>query len=203
MSGLRQQKKAKVKNQILEVSKKLFINNGYDKTSTKEITKTVGIGAGTLFNYFPTKADILIEILSDEINSTVSNNDSMIKEDVHASELVLEFLLNTIKPAMKFPRSIMREFIIASMSLLKKSHNIIEKIIDVDMSKTEELSNLLNQLKNKNLVKDNTDCTQLSRILFSSLFLEYSMYIFDDRYTNDQLTNNIKKSVDYLLPKEL
>jgi len=52
-----------VRERIIEVAYDLFIKEGYEQVKTGRIAKECGIAAGTLFNYFPTKWDLLREIL--------------------------------------------------------------------------------------------------------------------------------------------
>ena len=47
---------------ILLVSTNLFINQGYDKTTIRQIAEAAGIGRGHLYYYFRKKEDILIYI---------------------------------------------------------------------------------------------------------------------------------------------
>ena len=50
------------KKKILEAALKLFVEKGIDNTSTALISKEAGIAAGTLYVYFETKVDLIIEL---------------------------------------------------------------------------------------------------------------------------------------------
>lgn len=52
-----------VKERILEVSIRLFLQKGFEGTTTKEIIDAAGIAKGTLYWHFKSKANILEEIL--------------------------------------------------------------------------------------------------------------------------------------------
>lgn len=45
----------------------LFARDGFDRTTTREIAREAGIGAGTLFLYFPEKRDLLLRLFKDDI----------------------------------------------------------------------------------------------------------------------------------------
>jgi AcrR family transcriptional regulator len=49
--------------QFLNSALKLFVKNGVQQTSTAEITQDAGTAAGTLFLYFPTKQDLVNELI--------------------------------------------------------------------------------------------------------------------------------------------
>ncbi len=50
------------KKLILNAALELFVKNDIDKTSTLSIAKKAEISNGTLFHYFPTKNDLIIEL---------------------------------------------------------------------------------------------------------------------------------------------
>ena len=49
--------------QFLDAALKLFVNNGVQNTSTAAIAREAGSAAGTLFIYFPTKQDLIHELV--------------------------------------------------------------------------------------------------------------------------------------------
>ena len=61
------------KTAIMEAALKLFTERGFHGTSTAEISKEAGVATGTLFNYFPTKED-LINSLYFEVKGQLSQN---------------------------------------------------------------------------------------------------------------------------------
>ena len=61
------------KTAIMESALKLFTERGFHGTSTAQISKEAGIATGTLFNYFPTKED-LINSLYFEVKGQLSQS---------------------------------------------------------------------------------------------------------------------------------
>jgi len=53
------QTKSATRQRILQTARRLFADNGFDATTTRDIAHAAGIAAGTLFNYFPTKETVL------------------------------------------------------------------------------------------------------------------------------------------------
>lgn len=84
MMKMRSELKKERKNKIIISSAKIFSENGYNNTKTSDISKDAKIASGTLFNYFPTKIDLLnktyeaamfelIEILKSNKETTMKN----------------------------------------------------------------------------------------------------------------------------------
>lgn len=49
---------AERRNEILDTAESLFSQKGYEKTSTTDITKTMGVAQGTLYYYFKSKEEL-------------------------------------------------------------------------------------------------------------------------------------------------
>lgn len=60
--SLRAKKKQQTEAAIIEAATKLFAEKGYEATRTREIAEEAGIATGTLFNYAPTKSDVVLLI---------------------------------------------------------------------------------------------------------------------------------------------
>ena len=60
--GLRERKKARLRQQIVETSIKLFRKRGYDNTRIDDIVQVLDISQPTFFRYFPSKDAVLREV---------------------------------------------------------------------------------------------------------------------------------------------
>jgi AcrR family transcriptional regulator len=59
--GLRERKKRATRAAIQRAALKLFLEKGYDETTTEEIARAAEVSPSTLFNYFPTKEDLVAD----------------------------------------------------------------------------------------------------------------------------------------------
>lgn len=60
----RAQQKESRRKQILEVSLDLFVRHGYTGTSTREISRAIGISSGLLFHYYQSKEQLFLAHLA-------------------------------------------------------------------------------------------------------------------------------------------
>jgi AcrR family transcriptional regulator len=70
-SGKRDRNKEQTKEKILAAALELFQENGFDGTTTRQISKKAGIAEGTLFNYFKTKEDLALFFFQKETHDLV------------------------------------------------------------------------------------------------------------------------------------
>jgi len=61
-TGLRERKKARLRQQIIDTSIRLFRKRGYEKTRVEDIVRVLEISQPTFFRYFPSKDAVLREV---------------------------------------------------------------------------------------------------------------------------------------------
>ena len=64
MTGKREQQKADRCRRIIEASEQLFRNQGYEETKIEAIAREAGVSVGTVYNYFETKSDIVMTLVT-------------------------------------------------------------------------------------------------------------------------------------------
>lgn len=64
--GKREKTAAQRRAKILEAALTCFLENGYHQTGVRDIAKRAGVSLGNLYNHFPGKHDVLVEIAAME-----------------------------------------------------------------------------------------------------------------------------------------
>src|SRR3954463_11853677 len=70
VSGLRERKKEQTRQHIAETARELFGERGFDQVTVAEIARRANVSTQTVFNYFPTKEDLVywrLESFEDEL----------------------------------------------------------------------------------------------------------------------------------------
>lgn len=73
--GKRETKKRALRQAIFDTATRLFERDGYDAVSVGQITRELGIGKGTFFNHFETKADILADWYETRVAASLADTD--------------------------------------------------------------------------------------------------------------------------------
>jgi len=60
-----EQSKQETRLRILEKAAQLFIDKGFDATTTRDIAQAAGLAAGTMFNYFPSKETMAMSMVNE------------------------------------------------------------------------------------------------------------------------------------------
>jgi len=81
------------KANILNVAEKLFVKQGYEKTTMQEIVDITGLAKGTIFHHFKSKEEILISVLEAHCDRDIQVLDKWLVEveNLNAREILTKF----------------------------------------------------------------------------------------------------------------
>ena len=117
--------------QIIQLAAKLFIENGYSKTTVKELARELDLSPGNITFYFPTKEHMLLELV-DELISFQGLLMEQAAEDGKSSLLAYCLELTSMAAACE-EDEVTRDFFISSYS----SEMTLELIRRSDTEKTK------------------------------------------------------------------
>ena len=76
-----EEKREQARREIMEASWSLFLEHGYEKTTTRDIVRKAGILNGSLYNRFDSKEDILIAIISNAVSDCMTEAEKFLKSE--------------------------------------------------------------------------------------------------------------------------
>ncbi|TGK02666.1 TetR/AcrR family transcriptional regulator [Leptospira langatensis] len=93
----REEQSNRVRAKILEVSRKLFVSEGYEKATIRRIIEEADITTGSLYHFFKNKEEILLAIAGEVFNEAGDTAERLVGEMdpplVFALEIGLQFYL--------------------------------------------------------------------------------------------------------------
>lgn len=119
--------------QIIQLAAKLFIENGYSKTTIKEMSRILDLSPGNITFYFPTKEHLLLEL----VNELTSFQQLLMEQAAEEgkSSLLAYCLELTSMAAVCEENEVTRDFFISSYS----SEMTLDLIRINDTEKTKEV----------------------------------------------------------------
>src|SRR5215471_20423679 len=97
-AGKRELNKQDKLRRIAGAARKLFIANGYDEASTRQIAVKAGVALGTLFLYAANKRDLLFLVVNDELEDVAAKAAVAIRSDV----TLMQNLIAALRPLYEF-----------------------------------------------------------------------------------------------------
>ncbi|EQC47304.1 TetR/AcrR family transcriptional regulator [Bacteriovorax sp. Seq25_V] len=112
--GLREEKKKKTREMILEKSYELFTDKGVSNVGMRELAQKCNLGIGTYYNYFKSKDEVVISLLVDKLNLALDALN--IKRVLNSDQLLSVF------KQLNNSRSIFESFIPIAMNIENSPH---------------------------------------------------------------------------------
>jgi AcrR family transcriptional regulator len=137
--GLRERKKAVLRQHISDTATELFLQRGFDAVHIKEIAQVCDVSEKTVYNYFPVKEALLLDredAMSEGLRRALTNYDtSTVQAMVGLLRDEVEFMTEGLK-SHKSPAKAMamvRQFLHlleTHPSLMMYQQNIMDRLVD-------------------------------------------------------------------------
>lgn len=102
--SLRERKKAMCRRKILRIARDSFEEKGYYDTSMNEIAQKAEVSVASLFNYFPTKLQLIIEIEHMKAEDFSRILEELSSETYSYTERLFHLLQSYLEDFIKYPR---------------------------------------------------------------------------------------------------
>ena len=93
--GLRERKKRRTRQTIIDVALKLFAERGYAETTLSEIAEAADISPSTFFNYFPAK-DAIVFALTDQLVESARERVAKRPDDEPTAEAIVSWITDDL-----------------------------------------------------------------------------------------------------------
>ncbi len=197
MARIGAEKKAEIRNRILEVSKDLFMTKGYENTSTSEIAKAVGIAEGTIFNYFKTKAEIYMSILSVSFINVTEEEFNSIDFTTGVVEILMHLIEKTGKKILILPKRVLIEMGVVMINFSKTAPNLLKKMVEIDFRFIDQVYEIIVRLQESGTIKP-CDARHFSEIVYSAFIYEFMMYVYEKDCTVETMYDRIRAKLVFI-----
>ena len=103
MSGLRELQKEMRRQAIAEAAIALFQSQGFEATTVEQIARSAGVSAPTVFKYFNSKQEILLEMIREadrhavlDLHDQISHFDDPVDALCHLESLLISYSLEVL-----------------------------------------------------------------------------------------------------------
>lgn len=114
-----QEAKEKNRKNILKTAAALFNEQGYEKTTTRDISRVCGLAKGTLFNYFPSKETLAMTMVAEAMEAGRQSYLKRKGEEESLGEELFLFVASELRSLQPF-RAYIGPVLESSMSVFSK-----------------------------------------------------------------------------------
>ncbi len=179
-----------MKEKIIEAAKEEFLKFGFKKTTVDEISAKAGVSKKTIYQYFPTKKDILLEI--------VSNIQNHISKE---SKNILALKENAVVKLFLFSRMVggqIQEINDLWIKDIKTFHNDVWRQIEGFRREmvAKNFSKLLKQGKKEGLIYDYPEAIVINLLLSSAESVTDNKFILNN---NVSIHSALKATLEIII----
>lgn len=113
--GLREQKKQRTREMILEHSMTLFTEKGVANVGMRELAQVCGLGIGTYYNYFHSKEEVLFSLFYDILKDGLESNQFNVTDGVDQGD-ILSNNYNYLYETLLKHKNILNEFLVVALA---------------------------------------------------------------------------------------
>ncbi len=199
MAGKREQQKAERCRRIIEVSEQLFRHQGYEDTKIQTIAKAAGVSVGTVYNYFETKSDIVMtlvtrhaEFVDAEIEEIISSASTRPDDDICGF-----FFAMTNHSLQHLGKENWR--ILYGLSIAQPKSQLGAKFAHFNGQLRNRVIDMLNAFLDKGLLTEGCDTEQLGSVLFQVEAMHYIDLVSTDSLSFDDYKNQLRAAVSFIV----
>lgn len=199
MAGLRQERKDRTRRAILDAAGALFLERGYARTTTAEIARQAGIAEGTVFNYFPAKAAILINVLYGSFQVEPYAFAPPGQGRAWLAEEILAFLHHYLGSARHTGKALLREVFSISFQDTDEGRLLLTNLIGMDAALGQELGEHLARLQQQGILPPDADLDGFLQLGYSVVMVAFITYTITEEQSFEEMFEWIRLRITQLV----
>lgn len=180
MTGLRAKQKANRTERILAAATGLFREQGYDAVRIEDIAEIAEVSVGTFYNYFQTKGDILVAIVSLEVEEVLLAGAAVVARPPATVAGALQRLVGVYydHSVVYLSKEMWRTAM--ALSILNPDTPFSRRYSDLDGLLRSQMCELIAALQVFGRARADVDAMALGEALFNNLNMMFIEYVKSD-----------------------
>ncbi len=180
MSGLRAKHRADRDSRILNAASQLFREAGYEGAKIETIASQAEVSVGTIYNYYRNKGDILVAIVSMEVNEVLNAGRSVISSPPAGVSDAIDTLIGIyIEHSLHYLSKEMWRQAMA-ISTQQPGSPFGQTYSALDRALTDQLRSLIGRLQELGLVRAEIDGSTVGELLFNNMNMMFIEFVKND-----------------------
>jgi AcrR family transcriptional regulator len=199
MTGLRERQKSSRYHGILSAAEQLFARDGYRATSIESIASKANLATGTVYNYFPSKGDILLALVALDGEEVRAAGAQLIgNPPPDPAEAITGLLCIYVEHALVHLtkedwRHAMASFLLQTDSRFADGYALLDRKLAM------QVGELVASLQRRHQIREDVESALAGRLLFYMCDAEFRLFIVGETRTMSKVRSNISRQVLIIL----
>jgi len=192
MAGLREKQKLDRDRRIVEAAARLFRGSGYEGVKIETIAEQAGVSVGTIYNYYESKGDVLIAVVSLEVNEVIAAGERVVANppDDPADAVYALFDIYLTHSLHYLSKEMWRAAM--SMSILHPDSPLGRHYSGLDEGLCSQVQRLLARLKTIGAVGAWVDTMLAGHVLFNTMNMMFINFVKDEAMSMESVTEAVE-----------
>lgn len=193
MSGLRARQRADRQQRILDAATGLFREAGYEGTKIEAIAAQADVSVGTIYNYYRNKGDILVAIVSMEVNEVINAGRGVVANPPANVGDAIDTLLGIYIEHSQIYLSKEMWRLAMAISTSQPDSPFGQTYTALDRSLTDQICALVARLQELGLVRADIDGRSVGELVFNNMNMMFIEFVKDEAATMQSLRSTIRR----------
>ena len=180
MTGLRERQKADRTSRILAAATRLFRETGYGAIRIEDIANAAEVSVGTLYNYFANKGDLLLAIVSMEVEEVLEAGKAIVANPPDDIARALGALLGIYFDHSLFYLSKEMWRTAMAISIEAPGTPFSARYTELDSLLAAQVCDLIRELQHLGYARPNVDAEAVGQLLFNNLNQMFIEFVKDE-----------------------
>ena len=187
MTGLRERQKADRTSRILTSASRLFRETGYGAIRIEDIAQAAEVSVGTLYNYFANKGDLLLAIVSMEVEEVLQAGKAVVANPPRDIGQALSTLIGIYYDHSLHYLSKEMWRTAMAISIEAPGTPFSVRYTDLDSSLARQMGDLIRRLQALGYARADVDADAVSEVIFNNLNQMFTEFVKQDAMTMQAL----------------
>ncbi|MFC4077980.1 TetR/AcrR family transcriptional regulator [Salinithrix halophila] len=199
--SLREQKKQYNRTAILNTAGRLFFEQGYTKTTMAEVAKQSAVGVGTIYNYFPSKSDLLLNLFAAESDQLALEPASFCAHDSPV-QCIQDWVRSMVDFFRLYPKAFWREVMQAFADNVDENRELRKGLFQWDYQFIDQTEKLIATLQTQKKLDTDFSAKEAAITLYSVLAFQLLAFIYEEVMTEEELEARLERQILFIFSEK-
>lgn len=208
LASLREKKKLQNQKNIIQSARRMFSEQGFQKTTMVEIAKDAEVGTGTIYNYYPSKGALLLAIFSEEMEQLQSQNVQKVSiTEGNMIDTLSHMMTSMIGIFKHYPKKFWREMMHVLTEEVEESIYLRKGMFGMDEEMVDWMRAFIES--HSKCFSEPIHAADAAMAIYSSAMTQTLLFIYNDGMTYEQLLYQLDQQIRFIfsgkmkkMPKE-
>lgn len=197
IAGRREQQKRDRERAIVDEATRLFSRKGYEASSMEEIASEAGLAVGTVYNYFPSKSELLLAIIREDTRDVAASVEAIAKAlPTDPADALAEVCGAYLELLPRHDRALWREMLRAGLA---SPDTVALGLFASDAALVAQLVTVLGELQSRGTIRARFQPGRAAIALYSVFLTWFMAWVASDELELEAVAVHIRDGVEVVL----